>query len=118
MSARGYLVAGGFGALLATMVAIYVGAWPDSGGVAGQRPDRGRSLTRAIQMAEDQRRLAAETCAEKKWDACEAALDEAARLDAAGDREADVAALRGAIAAGRVAIGGANGGGALRAPAP
>lgn len=97
LSAKGYWVAGGFAALLAGTIAVYVGVRREPGNVSSGRPpdDRPREL------AAEQRRLAADRCREQNWDECEKALDRAARLEAGGDRGAEVAALREAIAAGR-----------------
>jgi len=68
-------------------------------------------------MAWDQRRLAAQTCEEKKWDECEKALDEGAKLDPEGDKEDDnVAALRKAIATGRAEAGVGDGGNPVLPP--
>jgi hypothetical protein len=101
LSAKGYWVAGGFAALLAGVIAVYAGALrePDVSRAhpAGERPQ---------ELAAEQRRLAADRCKEKNWDECEKALDRAARLDAEGERGAQVAALRKAIAAGRLEDGG------------
>jgi DNA-directed RNA polymerase specialized sigma24 family protein len=96
LSAKGYLVAGGFAALLAGAIAVYVGSSRD-GREGSPLPSKG--------LAAEHRRLAAESCSEGKWDDCERALDVAARLDADGDRGAEVAALREGIAAGRPGIG-------------
>jgi len=104
LSAKGYWVAGGFAALLAGAIAVYVVSEPAH--VASHPPiDRSRLL------AEEQRRLAAAACKERKWDNCEKALDVAARLDADGDRGPEVAALREAIAAGRRGVGVGDAGG-------
>ncbi|HLK37522.1 MAG TPA: hypothetical protein VKU41_12270 [Polyangiaceae bacterium] len=102
---RGYWVAGGFAALLAGLIAIYVGAWRDDGRVA--RPPSAREL------AARERSDAADACRAQRWDECERALDRAARLDAEGERDEPVPALRAAIAAGRRAIGWPDGGGDL-----
>jgi hypothetical protein len=101
LSARGYAVAGGFATLLAVMVAVYV----SSRSVPDARPRPTKEL------AGEQRRLAAGACKEGKWDACEKALDEAARLDSEGERGAEVKALREAVAAGRRGTGVGDGGG-------
>ncbi len=101
LGAKGYLVAGGFAALLAGTIAVVVGF---SGGVGEPTRDS------PGQVAAEQRRLAEGACRERKWEECEGALDRAARVDPAGDRGAEVAALRGAIAAGRRAMGERDGG--------
>jgi DNA-directed RNA polymerase specialized sigma24 family protein len=106
LSAKGYWVAGGFAALLAGAVAVYVVSEPEPTRVASHPP-----IDRSRLPVEAQRRLAAAACKEGKWDNCEKALDVAARLDAEGDRGPEVAALREAIAAGRREIGAGDGGG-------
>ena len=102
LSTKGYLVAGGFAALLAGAIALYVESEPPRR-VASPRPPTER-------LASEQRRLAADSCKEGKWDDCEKALDNAARLDENGDRGPEVAALRAAIAAGRRGMGAGDGG--------
>ncbi len=52
------------------------------------------------EMAEAQRNMAEESCARKDWVACKASLDEAAKLDPAGEGEPRVQTARKEIAAG------------------
>jgi DNA-directed RNA polymerase specialized sigma24 family protein len=107
LSAKGYLVAGGFAALLAGSIAVYVVSEREPGRVTAPHPPRDRNQ----ELAAEQRRIATELCKEGKWDDCEKVLDVAARLDAEGDRESEVTALREAIAAGRRGMGASDGGG-------
>ncbi len=107
LGARGYWVAGGFAALIAGASALYVGVWRGEPPVAHGRPDDDWRQ----EQAGEQRREAIERCEQRNWDACEGALDRAARLDAEGDRAPEVAALRAAIAAGRRGTGARDGGG-------
>jgi hypothetical protein len=104
---KGYLVAGGFAALLAGSIAVYIVSEREPPVVSARRPPGARNQ----ELAAEQRRLAADLCKERRWDDCAKVLDLAARLDAEGDRESDVAALREAIAAGRRGIGANDGGG-------
>ncbi len=113
LSARGYWVAGGFAALLAGSIAVYVGAFREPSIVGHGRP-HGEG---AEEQAEEQRGVATDACEERRWDACEQALDRAARLDPESDRGAEVKALRAAIAAGRLGAG-ARDGGAVDSGAP
>jgi hypothetical protein len=101
LSARGYVVAGGFTALLAILVAVFVSS----------RPEPVASPPTSKELAAEERRVAAHACNERRWDECEEALDRAARLDADGDEGTGVKALRDAIAAGRRAMGPGDGGG-------
>ena len=101
LQARGYWVAGGFAALLAGVLGVFVLRAPERGGVASA-PPVATPAERA--QAADLRRVAAEACAAERWDACEDALDRASRLDHAGERERDVLVLRAAIAAGRAGV--------------
>jgi hypothetical protein len=105
LRAKGYWVAGGFAALLAGTIAVYVGVSREDDKVSDGRPPDDQEL------ASVQRRQAAEWCKERNWDECEKALDRASRLDVEGERGAEVAALREAIAAGRRGIGAADAGG-------
>ena len=96
LGAKGYWVAGGFAALLAGAIAMVVVPWRRSE-VATYVP----ATYASRELAAEQRRLAAGACGEKKWDACEKALDRAAKLDPSGEDGAEVKELRAAIAAGR-----------------
>jgi hypothetical protein len=107
LRAKGYWVAGGFAALLAGMMVLYIGPWNKPATVGHGRPPDDRPK----QLAAEQRQMAAGWCKDRNWDECEKALDRAARLDREGDRAADVAALREAIAAGRRGMGAADAGG-------
>jgi hypothetical protein len=90
LKAKGYLVAGGFAALLAGVaVVLYVGPWREPVTVGHGRP----AGDERKQLAAEQRRIAADWCKERNWDECEKALDRAARIDAEGDRAADVSPL-------------------------
>jgi hypothetical protein len=102
LSARGYWVAGGFAALLAGVMVVYV-AGSNDGVSHGAPSDK--------QLAAEERRVAADRCKDRNWDECEKALDRAARLDAEGDRATEVSALREAIASGRRGMGAADAGG-------
>jgi hypothetical protein len=95
LRAKGYWVAGGFAALLAGAVAVYVEASREPV-VAQGHPET------PAEQAEEQRVVANDACKERRWDACEEALNRAARLDPESDRAAEVKALRAEIAAGRV----------------
>jgi hypothetical protein len=97
LAAKGYLVAGGFAALLAGMMLLHLGPWSGPH-ITGHAPS---PIGRAEELAAEQRRLAAVACSERNWDACAKALDRAAGLDAKSERRPDVTALREAIAAGR-----------------
>lgn len=104
LTARGYWVAGGFAALLAGAVAVYVGAFRGPDVVGHGRPP--------AEQAAEERGLAADACEKRHWDECEEALSRAARLDPEGDRGTQVKALRAAIAAGRLGTGAGDGGAA------
>jgi DNA-directed RNA polymerase specialized sigma24 family protein len=111
LSSKGYFVAGGFAALLASSIAVYVAVEQRPIPVTSPPP----SIEQLRERAAEQRRLAAGTCQAKNWDDCERALDVAARMDAEGERSPEVAAMREAIAAGRRGSGvGAGNGGAMR----
>jgi DNA-directed RNA polymerase specialized sigma24 family protein len=104
---KGFMVAGGFAALLAGMMILHVGPWNQPETVGHGRPhDDPRK-----QIAAEQRRIAADWCKERNWDECEKTLDRAARIDAEGDRAEEVSALREAIAAGRRGVGAGDGAG-------
>ena len=107
MQSKGFMVAGGFAALLAGMMFLHVGPWREPQTVGHGRPHEDERK----QIAAEQRRIAADWCKERNWDECEKALDRAARIDAQGERAAEVSALREAIAAGRSGMGAADGGG-------
>ncbi len=95
LSAKGYWVAGGFAALLAGAVVVYV--------EASREPIVAHGLPEGpAEQAADQRAVAADACKERRWDECEAALNRAARLDPESDGAAGVKELRAAIAAGRL----------------
>jgi hypothetical protein len=111
LSARGYWVVGGFAALLAGSIAV--GAFSEPVIVGRGHPSR----EGPEEQAAAQRGVAADACAERRWDECEEALNRAARLDPESDRAAEVKTLRAAIAAGRLATG-ARDGGALDSQAP
>jgi hypothetical protein len=113
LSARGYWVVGGFAALLAGSIAVYVGAFSEPVIVGRGHPSR----EGPEEQAAAQRGVAADACGERRWDECEEALNRAARLDPESDRAAEVKTLRAAIAAGRLATG-ARDGGALDSQAP
>jgi DNA-directed RNA polymerase specialized sigma24 family protein len=108
MHSKGFKVSGGFAALVGGVaVVLYAaGPWREPESVGHGRRDDERA-----QIAAEQRRIAADLCKERNWDECEKALDRAARIDAQGERAAEVSALREAIAAGRRGAGGADGGG-------
>ena len=109
LKANGYLVAGGFAALVGGVAAVlHIGPWRAPSTVGHGRPAEDERK----QVAAEQRLIAADWCKERNWDECEKALDRAARIDAEGDRATEVSALRVAIAAGRRGIGAADGGGA------
>lgn len=96
LTANGYWVAGGFAALLAGAIALVF--------LPGRRTDIARhdpASDAPRELAAEQRRLASDACAQRKWDACEAALDRAAKFDPSGEQAAEVEKLRAAIAAGR-----------------
>ncbi len=95
LGAKGYLVAGGFAALLAGAVAVYVAASREPIAAHGyhESPE---------EQAAEQRAVAADACKERRWDECEKALNHAARLDPESDGAAEVKELRAAIAAGRL----------------
>jgi DNA-directed RNA polymerase specialized sigma24 family protein len=116
LSARGYWIAGGFTALLAGAIAIYVVSSDDSGRVGTHRPpDEPLDRSRDAAALRDR---AADACRDRHWDECERALDLAAQLDADGDRGPDVAALRAAIAAGRAGVIAGDGGARPSVPQP
>jgi len=109
MHSKGFKVSGGFAALVGgvAMVLYAAGPWREPVTVGHGRPaDDERK-----QIAAEQRHVAADWCKERNWDECEKALDRAARIDAQGDRAAEVSALRDAIAAGRRGMGAGDGGG-------
>ncbi len=105
--------AGGFAALLAGMVAVYVGAFQGDENAAHGRPpglelEGGSEQERqeeAKEIAQEQRRVAAEACKAQDWDACERALDRAAQVDPEGNRGPEVKALREMVATGRRGAG-------------
>jgi hypothetical protein len=107
IGAKGYLVAGGFVALLGVAF-FFVRSRPEPGGVgqptahadASVQGESGRELRPSSNLAAEQRRVAARACAERNWDACESALDRAAQLDPEV-RGPEESALRAAIASGR-----------------
>ena len=75
--------------LVAAFAAIYVATEPPP--VAAPPTDK--------EMAEGDREIAVETCAEKDWWACKQYLDRAAALDPAGESEPRVQKARAEIAA-------------------
>ena len=92
ISRRGYVITGGFAALLAGVLGFVVGDL--------RAPvDSARGRPHDAELAVEERRAAADACNAQKWDACERALDEAAGLDPDGERRIEVKALRAAIAA-------------------
>jgi hypothetical protein len=95
LRAKGYWGAGGFAALLAGAIAVYVAASREPIVAHGRRES-------PAEQAADQRAVAADACKERRWDECEAALNRAARLDPESDGAAEVKDLRAAIAAGRL----------------
>jgi DNA-directed RNA polymerase specialized sigma24 family protein len=92
LATKGFAVSGGFAALLASMITIFLRP-ADDGRVMAPRT--------AWDRAEEKRDEAAHACGEARWDDCEKLLDEAGPLDPAGERELDVRALRQEIAAAR-----------------
>jgi DNA-directed RNA polymerase specialized sigma24 family protein len=108
MHSKGFKVSGGFAALVGgvALVLYAAGPWREPESVGHGRRDDERAP-----IAAEQRRIAADRCKERNWDECERALDRAARIDAPGERAAEVSALREAIAAGRRRAGAADGGG-------
>ncbi len=92
---------GSVAALLAGMVMLYFGVFREPENAAGGRAG----------AAAEQRRMAADSCKERRWNECEKALDLAAQLDEEGDRAPEVVKLRAAIAAGRGARGEGDAGG-------
>jgi len=94
ISRRGYVITGGFAALLAGVLGFVVGDLRAPVVSTHGKPSDG-------ELAVGERRAAADACNAQKWDACERALDEAAALDPDGERRIEVKALRAAIAAGK-----------------
>jgi len=101
MKERGLPVAMGMAAVFSVGVALYFGAFQQPGDSTHGRPPDDDPR----EVAYERRSEAAAACKEKRWDACEEALDRAARLDPEGDRAREVSDLRAAIAAGRDAAG-------------
>jgi DNA-directed RNA polymerase specialized sigma24 family protein len=93
LGAGGYVVAGGFGALLSavTAVAIYLLVGRDEPHIVAQ----GNPYP---ELAAKHRRAGADACNAQRWDQCENDLNEAARFDPGSDRRIEVKALRAAIA--------------------
>jgi hypothetical protein len=102
-----YVLVGGLAAL-AGMWLLHIGPWHGDDNTAGRRP---RGSDRSLEVAAEQRRVAAEACGMRDWDVCERSLDRAAVLDPEGDHAAEVKALRETIAAGRRATAVGDGGG-------
>jgi hypothetical protein len=71
---------------------------------ATQEPDIVAHPPTNRELAEAQRTAAEESCARKDWFACKASLDDAARLDPAGESEPRVQKARAVIAAGMAGI--------------
>jgi predicted DNA-binding protein (UPF0251 family) len=97
----------GVAAMLAGMQMLHVGPWGEDENTAG-RPPRGGD--RSLEVAAEQRRVAADACEMRDWDVCGRSLDRAAVLDPEGDKAPEVKALREAITAGRRAEGSLDGG--------